>query len=114
MDVIRKIIAELATPSNQVGPLDRPYRRALIGIAHALVGAVLVSALPGYGWPLGLALGAAYWLIKERGDLTRGGGIVDGLEDAVMVSLGAWYGPWWWPAVVLACGGYLMVMGARR
>jgi hypothetical protein len=112
--MISSIWQELSTPSNQVGPLDRAYRRALIGVGHALLGAALVSALPGYGWPLGLALGAAYWLIKERGDLLRGGGIVDGIEDAVMVSLGAWCGPWWWYPLVLACGGYLMAMGARR
>lgn len=111
--MIRQIIAELATPSNQVGPLDRPYRRALIGIGHAVFGASCVSAAPGYGLYLGLVFGAAYWLYKERGDLLRGGGIVDGLEDAVMVSLGAWYGPWWWPGVVILCGGYLMVMAAR-
>ena len=112
--MIGAIFAELATPSGQVGPLDLAYRRAVIGIGHAMLGAALVAALPGYGWPLGLALGVLYWLAKERGDLWRGGDIKDGLEDAVMVSLGAWYGPWWWPAVVLACGGYLMAMGARR
>ena len=31
-----------------------------------------------------------------------------------MVWLGCFYGPWWWPVVVLLCGGYLMAMGARR
>jgi hypothetical protein len=112
--LIRQILAELATPSNQVGSLDRPYRRAVIGIGHAIVGAALVSALPAWGWPLGLTLGAVYWLIKERGDLLRGGGILDGLEDAAMVSLGAWYGPWWWPVVILGCAGYLMARGAMR
>jgi len=108
------IIAELLTPSTEVGPLDRAYRRAIIGIAHSLLGAGLVAVFHGYGWPLGLALGIGYWLTKERGDLLRGGAILDGLEDATMVSLGAWYGPWWWPGLIILCGGYLMAMGARR
>jgi hypothetical protein len=41
--LIRQILAELATPSNQVGPLDRPYRRAVIGVGHAIVGASRVG-----------------------------------------------------------------------
>ena len=102
------------TPSTFSGPLEKAYRRAVIGLAHAMLGAALVSAMPGYGWPLGLALGVLYWWGKERGDLRRGGDLMDGVEDALMVSLGAWYGPWWWPAVMLGCGAYLMAMGARK
>lgn len=112
--MIGVIFAELATPSGQVGPLDRAYRRAVIGIGHAMLGAALVATLPGYGWALGLALGVLYWLAKERGDLRRGGDLKDGIEDALMVSMGAWYGPWWWPAAMILCGGYLMAMGARQ
>lgn len=108
------IWAEIMTPSNQVGPLDRAYRRAVVGIGHAVLGAACVAGLPGYGIWLAAGLALAYWLVKERGDMFRDGAWADGAEDTVMVALGAWYGPWWWPAVVLAGGGYLMVMGARR
>ena len=59
-------------------------------------------------------MAVAYWLAKERGDLRRGGALWDGMEDAVMICVGTYYGPWWWPLVVLACAGYVMVMGARR
>lgn len=112
--MIAAIWAEIMTPSTFSGPLEKAYRRAVIGLAHAMLGAALVGALPGYGWPLGLALGAIYWWGKERGDLRRGGDLMDGIEDALMVSLGAWYGPWWWPAVMISCGAYLMAMGARK
>ncbi len=55
-----------------------------------------------------------YWLAKERGDLRRGGGWLDGAEDAAMVSLGAWYGAAWWPALVIGAGAVMMVSGAVR
>jgi hypothetical protein len=105
---------EINTPTGQQGPLDAAYRRAVVGIAHAMLGAALVAPFGWYG--LGAALGIAlgYWLAKERGDLRRGGDLRDGLEDALMVSLGAFYGPWWWPAVMIGCGGYLMAVGARK
>lgn len=108
------IIAELLTPSTQVGPLDRVYRRAVIGISHAVLGAALVSSLPAYGLWLALGLAVVYWLAKEHGDLLRGGAWADGAEDTVMVAFGAWYGPWWWPPMLIICAGYIMVMGARR
>ena len=49
-----------------------------------------------------LAIGIAYWVIKERGDLKRGGSWRDGLVDAGFVMYGALYGPWWWPLGVFA------------
>ena len=108
------IWAEINTPSGQQGPLGAAYLRAVVGMGHALLGAAFVAPLGLYGLPAAYLLGLVYWLAKERGDLRRGGDLRDGLEDAVMVSLGAFYGPWWWPAVMIGCGGYLMFMGARR
>lgn len=105
---------EINTPSGQSGPLDAAYRRAVIGMAHALLGAAFAGLFGWYGLGAALVMSTAYWLLKERGDLLRGGDVRDGLEDALMVSLGAWYGPWWWPLVMLLCGGYLMAMGARK
>ena len=105
---------EINTPSGQTGPLDAAYRRAVIGMAHALLGAAFAGLLGWYGLGAAYLLGLAYWLAKERGDLRRGGDVRDGLEDAVMVSLGTFYGPWWWPLVMIGCGGYLMAVEARK
>ncbi len=109
--MIRKIIAELLRPSTlNAGPLNAAYTRAVIGIAHAMLGAALVP-LAG---PWIMVIPLTYWLAKESFDLKRGGGLLDGLEDTLMVWLGAFYGPWWWPVLMIGCGGYLMAMGAWR
>ena len=78
-------------------------------MAHAVLGADLGALANTAGLAavsaglLRLSLGAVYWLVKERGDLRRGGGVVDGLVDAGFVSLGALYpGPAWWPWAVTA------------
>jgi hypothetical protein len=112
--MIDLIWREINTPSGLTGPLDAAYRRAVVGMGHALLGAAFSGVFGGYGLGAAFVLALAYWLAKERGDLRRGGDVRDGLEDALMVSLGAFYGPWWWPAVMVMCGGYLMFMGARR
>jgi len=113
--MLRLILAELRTPSNQQGPLHGAYDRAVQGLGHAMIGAALAGPLGGvYGMALGFPIALAYWLIKERGDIGRGGDVRDGIEDALMVWMGCFYGPWWWPALILLCGGYLMLMGARR
>jgi hypothetical protein len=112
--MIDLIWREIETPSGQSGPLSAAYLRAVVGMGHALLGAALSAPFGWYGLGAALALALVYWLAKERGDLRRGGDMRDGLEDALMVSLGAFYGPWWWPAVMIGCGAYLMLMGARR
>ena len=79
-----------------------------------MLGAAVALPMGQYQWIFGLAVAVAYWLAKERGDLRRGGALWDGMEDAVMICIGTYYGPWWWPLVVLACAGYVMIMGAVR
>ena len=61
-----------------------------------------------------LSVALAYWLLKERGDLKRGGAVLDGLEDTAMVALGTYYGPVWWPPLMLACGGIVMISRVLR
>lgn len=113
--MIRLIWAELDTPTGQTGPLSAAYARAAGGVWHAVFGAALVQSLGlGFGLATGLALALVYWLVKERGDLRRGGAIMDGLEDAVMVWLGAWYGAAWWPVLICGAGLYVMVARGRR
>ena len=112
--MFRLILAELRKPSNQQGPLHGAYDRAVQGLGHAMIGAALAGAFGVWGGAAAFALAVVYWLIKERGDIGRGGDMRDGIEDALMVWLGCFYGPWWWPALMLLCGGYLMLMGARR
>ncbi len=112
--MIRQIIAELQTPSGQTGPLHGAYDRAVQGLGHALIGAAMAGIAVLYGLTAGFPEALAYWFVKELGDMRRGGSFRDGIEDAIMVWLGCFYGPWWWPVLMLACGGYLMVMGARN
>jgi len=107
--ILRRIWHELMTPST--GTPGAFYVAGVIAMAHALLGAPLfvpVSAVL-TGLPAALIVGAGYFLLKEIGDLRRGGSFWDGAEDAVMVSLGAWYGAGWWPLLVLFCGFYVMV-----
>jgi len=109
---------EIETPSNQVGPIAAAYRRATSAIGHALLGASIASLLSQW-WGAGLvimqiAVVLAYWTLKERGDLRRGGDLADGLEDAAMVGIGTFYvGPWEWPLVVLLAALYVMWRGYR-
>ena len=111
----RAIIAELRIPSGQDGPLGAAYARTTSALGHAIIGACAASALGGWGLLFGLVIALAYWLLKEWGDLTRGGALWDGLEDACMVWLGAFYiGPMWWPWIMLAASGYVMATGAWR
>ena len=93
-----------------------PYSRAVIGAGHALVGAAIVSLLP--DWALVAAsvrvlVAVLYWTLKEAGDLRRGGDLRDGLEDAAFVWLGAYYGPWWWPILILGAMGCVGLTGRR-
>ena len=112
--IIDDLFGEILTPSGQPGPLHKAYERCVEGIGHAMLGACAVAILGGWGLAFGIAVAVAYWLVKERGDLKRGGSWADGAEDALMVCLGAFYGPWWWPLVIVAVGAYLLIMGAIR
>ena len=110
MNVIRAIITELKTPSSG----ESVHHRATTAGGHALVGAALVAPFGAGGLGAGLFLALAYWWFKERGDLARGGAVWDGLEDTVMVGLGAWYGAAWWPALIVLAMGYIMAVSVWR
>ena len=120
MHLLDALIEELSRPSTTPpGPLNAAYQRGVIGIGHLVLGAAIAGLLwPVAGWVDALTrLGGAvlYWLIKEAGDLRRGGTFWDGIEDAALVGLGLFYaGQWWAPGSALVLGGYLMIMGARR
>ena len=96
------------------------YRRAVIGIAHAMLGAAMAAPLMAWGGPeaaliapaLRAAVALIYSLVKEAGDLRRGGTLADGIEDTIFVHLGTFYGPWWWPLCMLAAGGAVWAFGA--
>lgn len=114
VSLLSLIWAEIATPSGQVGPLSAAYRRAVEGVAHAVLGAAFCAPLGLWGLAAALPVAAVYWRAKEAGDLRRGGRLWDGAEDAVMVALGAWYGGPWWPALMLGCAAYIMASAAWR
>lgn len=96
---LHAIWAEIVTPSHAGEP---PYLWMLIAIGHAVLGALLALALPGWLAVAGRVTPVLiYWLIKERGDLRRGGSLRDGLVDTGFVGLGLFYGAPWWPALVL-------------
>ncbi len=82
------------------------YTWALIAIGHVMLGAAVAGLADGWGnaMPLAarLALSVGYWLIKERGDLRRGGAMADGIGDAAWVGYGLLYvGPAWWPTAAM-------------
>jgi hypothetical protein len=112
--MIDLIWQELNTPSGQRGPMSAAYARGASGVWHGVLGAAVVAFLGVWGLAAAVPLALVYWLVKEKGDLARGGSILDGLEDAVMVSLGAWYGAVWWPLMICGCGVYIMAAGAWR
>lgn len=96
-DAIRAIWADLMTPSGY----GTPYTAATSAIAHAVLGAC-------FGW-WGITFALVYFVVKEWPDIKRGGAWLDSLEDATMVALGTFYGPWWWPLLMLSCGGLVML-----
>jgi hypothetical protein len=97
------------------------YRRGVIAIAHAMLGAALVwpvAAAFGPEWVIAaggvrVAIAAAYWGLKEAFDLRRGGTLADGIEDAAFVAAGTFYGVPWWPVLMLLAGGFVMWRAAR-
>lgn len=105
--VLQKVCKILKEPS----PRDEtPYQAGATAAWHGLAAMPFGSALGGL-WPLGavavfaLSL-VAYWLLKEWGDLARGGDWRDGLADASFVALGLWAGwaigtAFWWPLLAL-------------
>jgi hypothetical protein len=108
------ILAEFDTPTGQIGPLDAAYRRAAGGVWHSVLGALMVAPFGIAGLAPALCIALAYWLVKERADLRRGGKFWDGIEDALCVSLGAWYGFWWWPLAICAAGVIILGSAAVR
>ncbi len=98
----RAILSEMLTPSQAN---ESAYLWMLIAVGHAVAGAALATAMPGFVPMLSIPIG--YWLIKEVHDLWRGGGWLDSIVDAAFVGLGVLYGAGWWPVAVLgaAIGG---------
>lgn len=98
---LRDLWRAIRTPSR---PDEAVYDRLVISLAHAMLGAGLAALTA----PLAVAgaigravLTALYWLLKERADLRRGGGVRDGLWDTAAVALGFAYGAPWWPLAAL-------------
>lgn len=96
MKALLLIWREIVQPSR---PNEAPYLRLLIALGHGVLGAALfeLSALWGFGVGLARALiPLAYWLLKERADLRKGGSVVDSIFDALFVLSAAWlYLPIW-------------------
>lgn len=114
MGLVDWVWRQVSEPDSAVVP-SRAYIRAVIAIGHAMVGATAAGLFGLFGligW--GALVPVIYWLTKERGDLRRGGTILDGLEDTVMVTLGLWYGAPWWPALILGCAAYVLVVATVR
>lgn len=118
--LIDVMLEEVNRPSGTPpGPMQGAYERAVVGIGHLVLGAAVGGMLwPVTGWPEAIArltFGAAYWGIKEAGDLRRGGTVRDSIEDASLVTLGLFYaGQWWAPGAAILIGAYLMARGARQ
>lgn len=107
---IRRLWAEAMRPTIGSG-----YLWAVIGISHVMLGAALQGVLGASGAAARLVLTVVYWILKERGDLRRGGSLRDGIVDAALVGVGAFYsGPRWWPiAVIIAIAAGAIIKEAR-
>ena len=87
------------------------YTRAVTFGGHVLLGACFA----GLGmWWVGFPIAAAYWLVKEAGDLRRGGKWWDGIEDMAGVWLGSLYGPAWWPLATFGMVAAIFVTAVWR
>lgn len=100
---LHAIWTAILTPSR---PDEAAYDTLVINLGHAVVGAALVTLVPVWlaatAPALRLAVTGGYWIVKENGDLRRGGSLRDGAWDTAAVALGAFYGAGWWPAAVIA------------
>ncbi|MFV0409457.1 MAG: hypothetical protein ACK5LJ_07085 [Paracoccus sp. (in: a-proteobacteria)] len=100
MRALNSLITTILTPSARD---EDGYQWAVIGLGHVMLGAALQGLLGAAGVAMRLLIAVMYWLIKERGDVRRGGGLRDGLVDTALVGVGAFYaGPRWWPVAVMA------------
>lgn len=93
---------EILTPSRSD---ETRYARMVIAIAHAVLGAALTTLTMELAIAATVAralIPVAYWVIKERADIAKGGSVRDSTIDTFFVWLGTFYtGPWWWPWAVL-------------
>lgn len=84
-----RFLDELRQPS----PADEsPYLWLLVALGHIALGAAAAAGLAAVQVPapaIPAAVALAYWYIKERADLRRGGLRLDSLVDAAFVGLGA-------------------------
>lgn len=112
--MLNLFLDELLTPTGQQGPLKAAYDRAASGVWHAVLGAVFCGAFGWWGLGPAFAVALVYWLLKETGDLRRGGKFWDGIEDAICVGLGLWYGTGWWPLMICLMGAVIMVSAGAR
>lgn len=87
MTALRRLIRTILTPSARD---EDTYLWALILIGHAMLGAALGDMLGPVAAALRLGVAAAYWCAKERGDLSRGGDLRDGIVDALAVGAGVY------------------------
>lgn len=97
MTALRRLLAELATPED-----GRPYVWATIFLGHAVLGLAIGQALGAEAAGIRALIALVYWLAKERGDLSRGGSLRDGLIDAAAVWAGAYMVELWVAVMVLA------------
>lgn len=99
--VLRDLWGEILTPSAET---ETTHKATVVGISHVMLGAAFA--------PLGYAVAALYWFLKERKDLRRKGALIDGLIDTAFVTLGAvtYAGDWRWPVLVLAGSACLSII----
>lgn len=114
--VIRDFFKELFTPSSsEAGRFHQQYDRAVISIAHGVLGAniVLLTGLIGIAVPVALVV--AVYALKEAVDIWNGGKFWDSCEDTVSTAIGAMCARMpALPLILLAMGVIVMIVAIAR
>ena len=112
MNSVSALWATILTPSARD---EDGYTWACIFLGHAVLGLAIGQAFGAEAAGSRALLAAVYWLVKERGDLRRGGSLLDGAADALALWAGAYMAERWVAVMVLAtAAGGAWVKEARR
>ena len=114
--IIRDFFKEVFTPSSSgAGRFHQQYDRAVVSMAHGVLGAAIVILAGLIGMVVPVALVVAVYALKEAVDIWNGGKFADSVEDTVSTAIGAMCaGMAALPVILLAMGAIIMIIAIAR